>query len=197
MAVPFKTGRPVSVAEKRMEPVTLRALADVRDRIDDLLDASEGELTPEIAEALDNWSIDFDAKVERVALAVGYEERRAEEAAEEAKRYSALAKTRGRRAESLKTYLFDQMKRTGRDKIEGAYRTVSVQKNNPSVRPLRELDEASLRDLANVAPFAVKIVPEQVQLNKSAILDQARVAGLHPNVAEYVEIIQTEGLRIR
>lgn len=186
-----------TVKEVRMEPVTLRALTEVRELIDAMLDASEGELTSEIADALDSWNVEFDAKVERVAMAVQRYEREADDAKEEARAYTARATAKSRRAESLKTYLYDCLRSAGKTKVEGVYKTVAIQANNPSVVTKVELDDSVLREIAQLAPFAIRHVPESFVLDKKAILDQYRVAGLHERLAQFVDVVKIDSLRIR
>lgn len=101
-----------------------------------LLEAAGGAIPPELSARLDAIEDALDAKIERVALMVRTLEARSEVAASEAKRLSNLSRSYGGRALSLKAYLMDSMRRTGRRRVEGAMARVSLVVNPPSIRPL-------------------------------------------------------------
>lgn len=103
----------------------------------DELEAMGGEIPPELVAKLDEIEEAFDEKVEKVGLLMRTLEAKAEVGKREAKRLSDVAKTYENRAVWLKSYLLEQMQRTGRVKVEGPYLKVFVQKNSAiGLRPL-------------------------------------------------------------
>ncbi len=101
-----------------------------------------GELTPELEARLDAIGGAFDAKVERVALAVRNYEVNAEAAKLEEDRLAAIRKSHERSAAGLKRYLLVTMRRAGNLKVETPRARVRVQKNSqPSIRWTGGLDD--------------------------------------------------------
>lgn len=163
------------------------------EHIREMLEESEGEWTPLIEDAFNAADGDFTEKVERVALFIrdrlARSKANAEQAEFHAKRASAFART----AENVKAYLFREMERAGKTKVEAPLVTVAIQLNSPScVAP--EWDEEALRGMAMYSPAFVKRVPETFTLNRRAILDAHKAGEPIPGG---VTIVQTSSLRIR
>jgi hypothetical protein len=177
--------------------MTLYGLADAREQIDRALDATEGELTPDLDTALTQWEWDFDKKAEAVALYVIEELATAKAIKGEEERLAARRQALERRAVSLKQYLEAQMVRVGKRKIEGVYATVAMQLNNPRVHELVPLEDADYRRLMDTAPEFVRHTPESFALNKDAILDAHKAGTLPSTLTPRIQVVRTESLRIR
>lgn len=177
--------------------MTLYGLADAREQIDAALEASAGELTPDLDAALTKWEWDFEKKAEAVALYVCEQLATAKVIKAEEERLSLRRKALENRAASLKDYLEAQMLRVGTRKIEGPYATVAIQDNPPSVHQLIDLDEADFRRLMDTAPELVTHTPESFALNKRAILDGHKAGTLPTTLTPRIQIIRTQSLRIR
>ena len=177
---------------------TLYGLTDLRILIDHALEESEGELTPEIQAALDQWEQDFPKKAEAVALYMKHWSDLADVATQEAKRLAGIAASRQRRADSLKQYLEDQMKRSGVEKVESPFfRQFAIANNPPAVTEIVPTDEADFREIAKTSPELVTRVPESFRWAKDAIKAAAKAKTLPEDVARRVQITTTRSLRIR
>lgn len=122
-----------------MTTVTLYQIADMRDVLDEWLAESEGEVTPELQQLLDELEGKANEKIERVGLYVREQLALASAIDEEAKRLAARSAARKKAAEGLKAYLKANMERLGTKKVEGLLATVAIQNNPPAVTcPLTE-----------------------------------------------------------
>jgi hypothetical protein len=121
--------------------VHLYELAEARDILDTFLGETEGEVTPELQQLLDELAGKTEEKIERVALYVREQLATAAAIDEEAKRLSARAATKKRAAEGLKAYLKMQLTRLGVKKVDGLLCTVAVQNNPPAVTHTLEGNE--------------------------------------------------------
>lgn len=135
-----------------------------------------------ITEALDNVGEELEAKAENIAkliktLEVDITGYKAEEL-----RLSNKRKSLENRVKSLKEYLDNAMKVTGKTKFKGQLFSFSIQKNPPSV---------------NV--FDEKLIPEEYFIPQEPTLDKKRLLTDIKNGAKIpgAEIKQTESLRIR
>lgn len=114
--------------------IPLYQIVDELTEIEAILEERGGELDDEIEARLDAIEADFERKCERLcgwranlaASAKAYQE--------EADRLASRAKTLTRSADSVKRYLFAQLERSGRQKLEAGTWRLSVQRNSqPSV----------------------------------------------------------------
>ena len=135
-----------------------------------------------ITEALDNVGEELEAKAENIAkliktLEVDITGYKAEEL-----RLSNKRKSLENRVKSLKEYLDNAMKVTGKTKFKGKLFSFSIQKNTPSVNVLDE-----------------KLIPEEYFIPQEPALDKKRLlSDLKSGIkVEGAEIKQTESLRIR
>lgn len=104
--------------------------------------ANDGELTPELEARLDELEGTFLEKVERVALKIREMETDADRAKAEKDRLYAIEKSYRRTADGLKSYLMEQMGRTGQDRVLTPKTRVRIQKNSqPSIRWTKGEDE--------------------------------------------------------
>lgn len=158
---------------------------------DDLL-ASGGELSPELAELLDQAEGDFAEKVERVALKVRSLDAEATAIKVEETRLAQRRKAREHAAESLKQYLHRALEMAGETKVAGELVTVAIQKNPPSVKGL--LDDAELEAMASCGSPFVSVIPVTYALDRKSVVS-AHKAG--EPIPEGLSVVQGTSLRIR
>jgi hypothetical protein len=112
--------------------------------IDEQLDESGGELTPEIEAELEKLEGAFDHKVDAVCVlrrnALAY----ADACQVEVERLDARATMFRRKAESLRHFLHNAFIQTGKDKVKTAKFTVYRQSNPASVRWTKPLEDLPL-----------------------------------------------------
>jgi len=174
---------------------TVEALGTVNAWIDEHADellASGGELSPELAQLLEQAEGDFAEKVERVALKVRSLLAEGDAIKVEEVRLAQRRKSREHAAESLKQYLQHALDMAGETKVTGTLVTVAIQKNPPSVRGL--VDESQLAEWAQQGSAFVTIIPETYALDRKAILT-AHKGGLEIPAGLTVE--QSASVRIR
>ena len=161
-------------------------LYKISDALLSILAASEetGELTPEQAEQLTALEGDFKDKVQSVCQVVRQWQSDAEAAKVEVARLSALATSRTRLADGLKSYLKVQMEATGQDKVKTDLFAVRIQKNSvPSCKVDIE---------ATTLPPRFQRVT--VEADKAALVDAFKAGELLP---EGVEVVFGSHLRIQ
>ena len=163
---------------------------DALEEVRAMLDASEGEWTPEIEAAFAAAEGDFTAKAERVALFVRDRLAMASANTAHAEFHTARARTYTRTADGLKAYLHRELERAGKTKVEGTLVTIALQNNPPSVIA-PAWDEDALKGMA---PQFVTRKPETFTLDKRAILAAAKAGEPYP---DGIEIVQSQSLRIR
>lgn len=166
----------------------------IDEHADELL-AAGGELSPELAELLDQAEGDFAEKVERVALKVRSLEAEAAAIKVEEARLSQRRKAVENAAASLKQYLHRGLDAAGEKKVKGTLVTVALQANPPAVAGelTREQLEERYMESKGADPF-VTLVPESFTLNKKAVLEAFRAERPLP---EGVSVVQGVSLRIR
>ncbi len=122
-----------------MTTVALYELADARAILEAWLAETEGELTPELEQLLDELQGKSSEKIERVALFIREQLATATAIEEEVKRLGIRVAVKRRAADSLKAYLRAQMERLGMTKVDGLLCTVAIQKNSaPAIRTALE-----------------------------------------------------------
>ena len=176
--------------------VTLYDLASMRDVLDDFLAETEGEVTPELQQLLDDLEGKTNEKIERVGLYVREQLALASAIDEEAKRLSARSAARKKAAEGLKAYLKAMMERIGTSKVNGLLCTVAIQANSvPSVTC--ELDQESLKVAyltdSPIGQFVVE-VPATYCIASSAVIDAQKNG--HP-IPDSIVIERGSHVRIR
>ena len=135
-----------------------------------------------VIDALDNVGEELEAKAENIAKLIktleiditGY---KAEET-----RLALKRKSLENRVKSLKEYLDNAMKVTGKTKFKGQLFSFSIQKNPPSVNVIDE-----------------KLIPEEYFIPQEPALDKKRLlSDLKSGIkVEGAEVKQTESLRIK
>lgn len=175
---------------------TLYELADLKQIIDRALEVSEGELTDDIASALDAWEEAFPAKVQNIALYIKDLEGDAAKVKAEEERLAAKRASYLNRAKWLTSYVQTQMERTGLDSAGGPLARMVLQNNPPRVEPVTVLDEPELRNIASFAPQFVRH-EESWALDKKSILEAHKSGTLPEDLARRVKITQSRSVRIR
>lgn len=108
----------------------LYELANARDILDTFLLETEGEVTPELLQLLDELDGQVTEKIERVGLYIQEQTQTAKAIKAEAERLTARARAREKAADGLKGYLMTQMIRLDKTKVVGLLCTVARQKNS-------------------------------------------------------------------
>ena len=133
----------------------LYEIAAARDILDAWLAESEGELTPELEQMLNDLDGQADEKIERVGLYIRERQAEARAVREERDRLDALMRRDERAVESLKGYVKAHMEALGKTKVNGLLATVAIQKNSmPSVTTT--MDASALYELDDVSRAFVK-----------------------------------------
>lgn len=170
-------------------------LAGEWDALDELLEETGGELTPEIESLMEGLDASTTEKIERIALVILRKKSEAKAIKEQAERLASRGSARTNAATRLTEYLTRVMQSIGKEKVEGVLATVAFQASPPSVVVDEAAwDEEALMGLHMVRPELVKYTPESFALNKRAILDGAKNGQPLPGG---VSIIRTLSLRIR
>jgi hypothetical protein len=167
-------------------------LAGEWNALDELLEETGGEVTPEIEALMNALDVTTTEKVEKIALVVLRKKSEAKAIKEQADRLAARAKARENAATHLVDYLSRVMQSVGKDKIEGTLATVAFQKNPPSV--VADLSRDRLEDLYETGCSLVLLTPATHTLDKKAVLAAAKAGQPLPGG---IEIVQTSSLRIR
>jgi hypothetical protein len=172
---------------------TLSTLLAERHDLDALVDAQDGELTPDLEAAWDANTEAVPAKVESWGLWITRQEHLADAIDAE------IARLRQRKAvvehaiARSRAELQRQMTMGGIDKVKGVLVTVALQANPPAVKG--ELSQDALRDLhEDDGPAIVKLTPAVYTLDRKAAL-AAHKAGTPLPAGLTVE--QAISLRIR
>jgi hypothetical protein len=148
----------------------------------DGFDPDTGEVKPEAMAALDALNLDFDHKTEAVIAYIKGVEADADafkDALDELKKKQAA---RTNLAERLRTYLFDQLQRIGREKAGGSIFTAAIQLGPPAL---------NVTD-PNAIP-ANFYIPQPPALDKDAVKTALKGGATVPGA----EIVRNKFLRIR
>jgi len=158
-----------------------RILAELDNELDN------GSLSlEEIAIRLDQFNVQFDFKAAQIAkMVLNYESDMAQLKAEE-ERLASKRKTLNNRSESLRHYLLGNMREAGIKTVNYEAIRVAIQDNPYSV------GEVSINDLS---PEFIRIIPEQKEPDKKAILEHFKQTGEIP--AGVAEISRTQRLVIK
>ena len=175
----------------------LYELVNLRLAIDAALEASFGEVTPEIEAALNAHEQDFPAKVESVALYICDLEGDAEKIKAEEERLAVRRSVVLNRAKNLTAYLARELERAQLDRVKGTLKTVAFQNNPPSVVEVVACDQADLRNVATFAPEFVRHTPEVWEWDKNAIKAAAKAGPLPADIAKRVKVTTGKRLAIK
>lgn len=160
--------------------------------LEELLEETGGEFTPEIEQLLTELDLKIEEKLERVGVYYKQQVADAETCKEMAAHFTARAKAFTTGAEGLKSYAERMMRLASVEKVKRPLATLAIQMNPPSVQG--ELDEEALRTLAQFEPAMVTHRPETWSLNKRAVLDAAKAG---KEIPAGLSVEQSSSLRIR
>lgn len=147
-----------------------------------LLESDYDEQT--IADTLESLSGDLEVKATNVAMFIRNLESTAVQIKDAEKQMAERRKAIEAKADGIKRYLFDSMKRAGISKIESPYFALTIKKNPPSV----VIDDASaIPAKFMVTPPPPPPTPDKA-LIKKAIVDGFDVPGAHLEQGERLEI---------
>ena len=141
------------------------------------------DLEPEtLKDTLDSIEEAFEDKAENIAKWIRNLEADKKAFEEEEKRFKEKKQAADNRIKSLKLYLEDNMRLTGKTKFKAGFFSFAIQNNPPSVEVF---DEA--------------LIPKQFLIAQPVKIDRAGIAELLKAGEEVpgAELKQTEGLRIR
>lgn len=175
---------------------TLYELASLRDVIDRALEATDGELTDELAAALDLWEEKFSDKIESIALYICDLEADATAIKAEEDKLAARRKAKLSRCAWLEKYALEAMQRVAKPKIQGVLKTVSVKKS-AAVHEIVPTTSEELGQLAEHYPDFVRHVPESWAWAKDAIKEAAKAKVLPEEIGRRVAVKDNLSLSIR
>lgn len=113
-----------------MTALKLYELSDALEQVADTLQDNGGELTPELATQLEQLEGAFSDKAERVALKLLELQFEAGAVKQEIARLAALASSRERAAERLKSYLLACLEHAGLTTVEGSRVRLRIHANS-------------------------------------------------------------------
>jgi hypothetical protein len=171
---------------------TLYELADARDLLDRLIEEQDGELTPELEQALDDLGDTARGKIERVALYIKEREGDMLAIHEEEKRLQKRRHAVFNATQSLRTYLLRNMQRLAIEKVNGLLVSVAVRENAMTVEG--DLPPEQLQALHESGAAFVKVVPQTYTLDRRALFAHARAGGALP---EGLVAVQEPSVAIR
>lgn len=174
---------------------TLYQIADVREALDAAIAEAEGELTPAFEAALDAIDEDFESKAEKVGLYIRERLAMAEAIKGEEERLAAKRTALTNTGKRLTEYLFEQMKRVGKQRVNGLLCQLVIAKNPASVVEITPCDQEDLRNMAMIAPTLVKRTPETFAWDKNAVKAAQKEGTLPPDVARRLRVV-TDNTRL-
>lgn len=120
--------------EKKPPALKLYEIATAFELIDAALEASGGEWTEDIAAQMEGLEGALEWKAENICRLIQQHTRTSEAFKAERERLQAHEDSHRRSASNLKAYLFSQLERIGREKLDAGVFKVRVQKNSrPSI----------------------------------------------------------------
>lgn len=139
------------------------------------IEEAEGELSPELEQALDTIEGALEDKVDAIGVLATEAKGRAAFFAEEAKRLAERSRVESNRADNLREYLKKTLEAMGREKVQGKRFTVRIQRNGiPSItfdvpaerlpEPFRILTYVPDRDAVKAAWKAGETLPDGVSV---------------------------------
>lgn len=141
------------------------------------------DLEPEVLkDTLDSIEEAFEDKAENIAKWIRNLEADKKAFEEEEKRFKEKKQAADNRIKSLKLYLEDNMRLTGKTKFKAGFFSFAIQNNRPSVEVFDEV-----------------LIPKQFLIAQPVKIDRAGIAELLKAGEEVpgAELKQTKGLRIR
>lgn len=148
---------------------------------DAYLSLDEAEKTEDVIKVLDNIKDEFDKKAENTVKVIRNFEADIQALRDEEKRLADKRKSLEKKNEDLKEYLYFNMERMKVRKVNAGLFDINIQKNPQSIKIL---DEATI-------PLKYKILT--YKLDKKTLKDDIKKGA----DIKGVELVQTEGIRIR
>lgn len=163
-----------------------------RGALSELLEETDGELTPELEQLLTELDLKIDDKLESLGLYVLDQLGDAAKVKEEEQRLAARRKSIERGVEGLKRYAERLMAAAGKEKVKTSRVTVALQKNPPSLKG--ELTTEQLDTLFDQGSALVRLVPATMSLDRRAALELHKAGTPLP---DGLTVEQGTSLRIR
>lgn len=154
----------------------LYELSESYQKVLELIEAGE-----ELGDTLESIEEAFELKVENIAKVMKSVEGEAEIIREEEKRLAERRRALEAQVGRLKTYVEDNMKASGIDKVKGRFFSLSLQKNPPSV------------EIINESLIPTDYIKTVTSVDKKLILEAIKSG----QAVTGCEMRQTESLRIR
>lgn len=154
----------------------LYELSESYQKVLELIEAGE-----ELEDTLESIVDAFEDKVENIAKVMKSVEGEADIIREEEKRLAERRRALEAQASRLKTYVEDNMKSSGIDKVKGRFFSLSLQKNPPSV------------EIINESLIPTDYIKTVTSVDKKLILEAIKAG----QAVTGCELKQTESLRIR
>lgn len=175
----------------------LYELADLRARITEALEDSEGELTDDVAKALDAWEYGWPAKVQSCVLYVKDLGGDALKIQNEIERLRAKQEAIVARQKWMTDYIARCLELAGVEDGGGPLGSAKFVKNSqPKVEPLVPMDDEELRNIAMFAPQYVRH-EESWSLDKKKIAEDHKAGTLDADFAKRVSITHGKHLRLK
>lgn len=179
-----------------MEDLKLYELANLRAQIDSVLAQTEGELTEDVANALDAWSVGWPAKVQDCVLWAHEISRNAEAVNVEMERLQAKRDALVNKHKWIVGYIARCLDAAGVNDGGGPLGSAKFVKNPPKVVQKIPLDDETLRNMAMAWPSLIKRTPEVFSLDREAI-KQYMKDHEDPDLARYVGLQQDRRLALK
>ena len=159
-------------------------LYELTENYSNLLELLDNSDVPQdvIQKSLDSVAEDIEVKAENIAKLIKSIESDVNGLKAEEKRLADRRKTLENRVESLKGYLFTNMRATKHEKIKGSIFTLAIAKNPPSV---------NIKDLKGIPQ--TYFLPQEPVLDKKTLLNDLKEG----KTIEGAELKQSESIRIR
>lgn len=160
------------------------------------LQASGGELTDDVAAALDAWETGWPAKVQSCVLYAKDLDGDSVKIQHEIERLKAKQAALVNHKTWMVGYIARCLELAGVEDGGGPLGSAKFVKNPPKVEPVVAIDEADLRNLAMIVPGVVRH-EESWALDKNAILEMAKAGPLPADLSKRVKITQGKRLELR
>jgi hypothetical protein len=157
---------------------TLYALADAREVLDRLVEENEGELTPELEQALDELDGATEEKIERVALWIKERMHDCEGIRAEEQRLMKRRHAIFNGASALREYLARNMARLGKTEVRGLL--ISVGLRETELRVEGELSDADMATLYLKGADYITYHPPSYAIDRKRLNQHVRNGTLPP-----------------
>lgn len=177
--------------------VALFEIANIREALDAVIAENDGVLDEQLEAALAQVDGDFEEKAERCGLWVREQLATAEAIKAEEERLAAKRTAAVNRAKRVTEYLFAQMKRVGKQRVNGLLCQLVIAKNPPSVVetvPASQADLATLWHGARGSEFITRKEPVY-SWDKAALKDAIKAGTVPEHITTRVRLV-TDNTRL-